>query len=124
MIRLRLESGRHEKYACSGRPNGRDAGLPPPRYALRRAAPKRSEGGKGCTTKSRRSIFHRPCCISGLTLRVLSVEFLMRRASLTIVVLVLATACATNPVTGKRELSLMSEAQEIQIGQSQDAVVR
>ena len=47
----------------------------------------------------------------------------MRRASLTIV-LVLATACATNPVTGKRELSLMSEAQEIQIGQSQDAEVR
>jgi predicted Zn-dependent protease len=47
----------------------------------------------------------------------------MRRASLTIV-LVLATACATNPVTGKRELSLMSEAQEIQIGQTQDAEVR
>ena len=47
----------------------------------------------------------------------------MRRASLTLV-LVLATACATNPVTGKRELSLMSEAQEIQIGQSQDAEVR
>jgi predicted Zn-dependent protease len=33
-------------------------------------------------------------------------------------------ACATNPVTGKRELSLMSEAQEIQIGQEQDAQVR
>src|SRR5438034_437548 len=50
-------------------------------------------------------------------------RLVMRRASLTIV-LVLATACATNPVTGKRELSLMSEAQEIQIGQSQDAEVR
>src|SRR5437773_994304 len=33
-------------------------------------------------------------------------------------------ACATNPVTGKRELSLLSEAQEIQIGQAQDAQVR
>jgi predicted Zn-dependent protease len=33
-------------------------------------------------------------------------------------------ACATNPVTGKRELSLMSEAQEIQIGQEQDVQVR
>ena len=29
----------------------------------------------------------------------------------------LVLACATNPVTGKRELSLMSEAQEISIGQ-------
>jgi predicted Zn-dependent protease len=34
------------------------------------------------------------------------------------------TACATNPVTGKREFSLMSEQQEIQIGQEQDAQVR
>jgi predicted Zn-dependent protease len=33
-------------------------------------------------------------------------------------------ACATNPVTGKREISLMSEAQEIAIGQQADAEVR
>ncbi len=33
-------------------------------------------------------------------------------------------ACATNPVTGKRELSLMSEAQEIQIGKEMDVQVR
>jgi predicted Zn-dependent protease len=33
-------------------------------------------------------------------------------------------ACATNPATGKHEISLMSEAQEIQIGQQQDAQVR
>jgi predicted Zn-dependent protease len=33
-------------------------------------------------------------------------------------------ACATNPVTGQRELSLMSEAQEIQTGQQLDAEVR
>jgi len=33
-------------------------------------------------------------------------------------------ACATNPVTGKREVSFMSEAQEIQLGQQQDAEVR
>ena len=31
-------------------------------------------------------------------------------------VLTVAAACATNPVTGRRELSLVSEAQEIQIG--------
>lgn len=36
----------------------------------------------------------------------------------------LAAACAVNPATGKRELSLMSEAQEIAIGQQADAEVR
>lgn len=34
------------------------------------------------------------------------------------------TACATNPATGKKEISLMSEAQEIQLGQQMDAEVR
>lgn len=34
------------------------------------------------------------------------------------------SACATNPATGKRELSLMSEAQEIQLGQEMDAQIR
>jgi predicted Zn-dependent protease len=33
-------------------------------------------------------------------------------------------ACATNPVTGQREFSLMSEAQEIEIGKQLDAEVR
>jgi len=33
-------------------------------------------------------------------------------------------ACATNPVTGEREFSLMSEAQEIEIGQQMDVEVR
>jgi predicted Zn-dependent protease len=33
-------------------------------------------------------------------------------------------ACATNPVTGEKEISLMSEAQEIQIGQQYDVEVR
>src|SRR5688572_4439135 len=36
----------------------------------------------------------------------------------------LITACATNPVTGKREISLMSEAQEISVGRELDAQVR
>jgi predicted Zn-dependent protease len=35
-----------------------------------------------------------------------------------------AFACATNPATGKREFSLMSEAQEIQIGQEADPDIR
>ena len=34
------------------------------------------------------------------------------------------TACATNPVTGKREISFMSEAQEISVGRELDAQVR
>jgi predicted Zn-dependent protease len=33
-------------------------------------------------------------------------------------------ACATNPATGEREFSLMSEAQEIQLGRQADAQVR
>lgn len=33
-------------------------------------------------------------------------------------------ACATNPVTGKRELALMSEAQEIELGRQSDAEIR
>jgi predicted Zn-dependent protease len=36
----------------------------------------------------------------------------------------LITACAINPVTGKREISLMSEAQEISVGRELDAQVR
>ena len=35
-----------------------------------------------------------------------------------------AVACATNPATGKKEFSLMSEAQEIQLGQEADQQVR
>src|SRR5688572_10317873 len=40
------------------------------------------------------------------------------------VVIAIAAACATNPVTGKREISFMSEAQEIAMGQQADAEVR
>ncbi|MEQ1759676.1 MAG: M48 family metalloprotease [Vicinamibacterales bacterium] len=38
--------------------------------------------------------------------------------------LAFVVACATNPATGQRGISLMSEAQEISIGQEQDAIVR
>ena len=50
----------------------------------------------------------------------------MRAISSTFVCLglVASLACATNPVTGKRELSFLSEAQEIAIGQQSDAEVR
>ena len=36
----------------------------------------------------------------------------------------LATACASNPVTGHREVSLISEAEEIEIGRRGDAEIR
>ena len=36
----------------------------------------------------------------------------------------LIAACATNPVTGKKEFSLMSEAQEIELGKQSDVQVR
>ena len=36
----------------------------------------------------------------------------------------LMAACATNPVTGRREISLMSEAQEIALGKESDAQIR
>ena len=38
--------------------------------------------------------------------------------------LALAAACATNPATGQRQIALMSEAQEISIGQEQDLQVK
>lgn len=36
----------------------------------------------------------------------------------------LSVACATNPVTGKRGMSLLSEAEELAIGQQQDVEIR
>ena len=36
---------------------------------------------------------------------------------------VLLAACATNPATGRRQLSLVSEAQEIQMGREADQQV-
>lgn len=46
------------------------------------------------------------------------------RLCLLLTLLVTAAACATNPVTGKRQMSLLSEAEELAIGQQQDAEIR
>ncbi len=43
----------------------------------------------------------------------------MRRCIVSVFLAVATVACATNPVTGKSELSFVSESQEIQIGQSE-----
>jgi predicted Zn-dependent protease len=48
----------------------------------------------------------------------------LRPAALAAGLLVTAAACATNPATGQREFSLMSEAQEIQLGREMDVQVR
>src|SRR5688572_17816813 len=50
-------------------------------------------------------------------------RFRVMRLLFTLLVTVSA-ACATNPVTGKRQMSLLSEADEIAIGQQQDAEIR
>ena len=44
--------------------------------------------------------------------------------AVSVVMLGVAAACATNPVTGRREFNLMSEAQEISIGQEADPQIR
>jgi predicted Zn-dependent protease len=40
------------------------------------------------------------------------------------VFVIVSAACATNPVTGKRQMTLLSEAEELAIGQQQDAEIR
>ena len=40
------------------------------------------------------------------------------------VFVIMSAACATNPVTGKRQMTLLSEAEELAIGQQQDAEIR
>ena len=47
----------------------------------------------------------------------------MRRIQVGLLMLV-AAACATNPATGRRQLMLMSEAQEIQLGRDSDREIR
>src|SRR5688500_393801 len=47
-----------------------------------------------------------------------------RRRTLAVIFLVVSVACATNPVSGKKEFSLMSEAEELAIGQQADAEIR
>jgi predicted Zn-dependent protease len=47
-----------------------------------------------------------------------------KKGIIVLLALALAASCAVNPVTGKRELSLVSEQQEIAMGQQTDAEVR
>ena len=46
------------------------------------------------------------------------------RLPVSVALLALVAACATNPVTGRRELSFMSEAQEISIAQESDPQIK
>ena len=45
-------------------------------------------------------------------------------AAIVAILAMLVSACATNPATGEREFSLMSEAQEVQLGQEMDPQVK
>ena len=49
---------------------------------------------------------------------------LRRRRAASLGGALLATACASNPVTGHREVSLISEAEELEIGRRGDAEIR
>jgi predicted Zn-dependent protease len=44
--------------------------------------------------------------------------------TLSVLTVITLAACATNPATGKKEFSLMSEAQEIELGQQMDGEIR
>ena len=46
------------------------------------------------------------------------------RLIVSVALLALGVACATNPVTGRREFSFMSEAQEIAIAQESDPLIK
>jgi len=48
----------------------------------------------------------------------------MRKGTCFLFAVLATAACATNPVTGKRQMSLLSEAEELAIGQQQDAEIR
>ena len=48
----------------------------------------------------------------------------MRNVTAVVMLALVMCACATNPATGRRELMLVSEAQEIQMGRQGDADVR
>jgi predicted Zn-dependent protease len=48
----------------------------------------------------------------------------MRKLSVVLLSFLLVASCAVNPVTGKKELSLISEAQEIEIGKQSDTEIR
>lgn len=49
---------------------------------------------------------------------------MMRKGLVIFSILMLAAACAVNPVTGKKEISLISESQEIELGKQTDVEVR
>ena len=55
-----------------------------------------------------------------------SVQKLVFSRAISVIAIAAATltGCATNPVTGEREVNLVSEEKEIQIGKENDAAVR
>ena len=56
-------------------------------------------------------------------MKILKINRFSKTASLVAAVLIL-TQCARNPVTGKREMVLMSEAQELSLGQQSDPSIQ
>lgn len=48
----------------------------------------------------------------------------MAKRLVSVIALLVGIACATNPATGRRQLILMSEAEEVQVGRQSDAEIR
>lgn len=62
---------------------------------------------------------------AGPGIAVAHLRFMKKGSRFLFAVLVsIGAACATNPVTGKRQMSLLSEAEELAIGAQQDAEIR
>ncbi len=48
----------------------------------------------------------------------------MKTRAFSLVAVILVGACATNPVTGKREFAFLNEAQEVALGQRSDVDIQ
>jgi predicted Zn-dependent protease len=59
-----------------------------------------------------------------MAVAILCVRVTAMRLPVLLVVVAITAACATNPVTGKKELSFISEAEEVAMGQQADAEIR
>ena len=65
------------------------------------------------------NLWYRGCTEPGMRVRAFC-----SRVSAALVLCGISAACATNPVSGKKQVSLLSEAEEQAIGQQQDAEIR
>jgi predicted Zn-dependent protease len=73
---------------------------------------------------ARHGTIARQSCPEDAVMSVPTLTSAIRRRALPVALATTLAACATNPATGKKEFSLMSEAQEIELGRQMDGEVR